>query len=158
MNEITLNDELTLTCPDGFREMEGDELKAVFPEEPMGCWAACDDERHIIIAAQWHDSGRKLLAKMVSAKDQLGRIDSARRKSFKSYGYQSGKPYETEVAGEGAWRQDCSYQIKGIDHVASSVVLKSGSCFYTLYLYGRAAQEAESRAAFDQVLSSLRLA
>lgn len=157
MNEILLNDELSLSCLEGFQVLEGEALTSVFGKELPGSWGMRDDERHIVIGVQWHDSGHKLLAKAFSAKDQLKRIDSGRRKAMASNGYVSAKPYETEIAGIEAWGQDCSYTMQGVDHVGSAFVFKSGSCFYTVYFYARAEREAESREVLDEFVKSLRI-
>ena len=68
MNQALIHGQLSLSYPDGFREMGREEMKALYQDDNPDRWGIWDQDRHIIVAVLWHDSSPALAA-LAGAKD-----------------------------------------------------------------------------------------
>ena len=68
MEKMKLNNELTITYPDGFHVMDQEELgkHQYFGEAPG--WSISDPDRHIMISAAWKKTNG-IVAKLLNTKD-----------------------------------------------------------------------------------------
>lgn len=153
MND-TINGELFITLPEGFRAMSTEELKRGYAtdfERIRGYW---DEEHHVIISITWNESSR-LLVKLTSPKDLAKRAEKHLARSYKGLGYRNDGFFATEVAGQDAQGFRYAYEIEGVAQSAETIVFMHGKCCYTLYYYTRSEDAARNVAIRDQAFASL---
>ena len=156
MNQTLIHNELSLSWPDGFHEMDRDEMKGLYQDDNPDRWGIWDQERHIIITVFWHDSNA-ILAALAGPKDVAKSTEKQLKKGLKKHAYQFGGFYQTELCGQGAHGFRYSYQIGDVTQAAEVLVLKRKNTCYTIYYYAREELAAASRPVFEDVLRSMRL-
>ena len=83
--ELTLNGEIALTCPDGFREMDAAERGGLNVVGAGEFVALRDDGRHIACCLGWKNVG--LAALVLGAKDAARAMAAALKKPMAPFGY-----------------------------------------------------------------------
>ena len=76
MNQALIHSQLSLSYPDGFREMDQEEMKRLYQDDNPDRWGIWDQERHIILTVLWHDSN-VFLSALASAKDVAKSTESS---------------------------------------------------------------------------------
>ena len=156
MNRALIHDELSLSYPDGFHEMDRAEMKRLYQDDNPDRWGIWDQERHIIIAVLWHDTNAFLSA-LASAKDVAKTTEKRLKRGMKSHGYQFGGFYQTELCGQEAHGFRYSYHIGDVVQTAEALVLKRKTTCYTIYYYAREELAPVSRPVFESILQSMKL-
>ena len=156
MNQALIHNELSLSYPDGFHEMDQAELKRLYQDDNPDRWGIWDQERHIIVSVFWHESNA-FLASLASAKDVAKSKEKRLKKGMKSHGYQFGGFYRAELCGQEAWGFRYSYHVGDVVQTAESLVLKRKNTCYTIYYYAREELSQVSRPVFEHILRSIRL-
>ena len=86
METALLNNELKLTCPEGFREMSKEELSGYnFYSEAPG-WCVNDADRHIMVSVSWKQVPG-LFAKMLKVKDVAKSMEGQMAQAMKAFQY-----------------------------------------------------------------------
>ena len=86
MEKIQLNNELTLTYPEGFHVMGKEELEKhqYFGEAPA--WSISDPGRHVMISIAWKKTNG-FVAKLLNTKDIVQKMEAGIRNPMQQYGY-----------------------------------------------------------------------
>jgi hypothetical protein len=148
---------VSLALPAGFQEMAAAELKEAFGFS-YDAWAgARDPARHVMVAIIANEVGR-LVGALASAGDAVMGIERRMRAVHGEDGYAFERKLKGMVAGIGARGFSYRFRTCGVDHVGEVWCLKRERTFYSIYLYGRAADAEGARAAFAEVLSGARIA
>ena len=156
MNHALIHNELSLSYPDGFHEMDPEEMKRLYQDDNPDRWGIWDQERHIIVAVLWHDSNA-FLAALAGAKDVAKSTEKRLKKGLKNHGYQFGGFYQADLCGRDAWGLRYSYHIGDVVQASEALVLKRKSTCYTIYYYAREELDQISRPVFESILRSIRL-
>ena len=156
MNQALIHNELSLSYPDGFHEMDREEMKNLYLDDNPDRWGIWDQERHIILTVFWHDSN-PILASLAGAKDVAKSTEKRLKRGLKNHGYRFGEFYQTQLCGLEAHGFRYSYRIGEVVQAAEALVLKRKTACYTIYYYAREEQNPGSRPVFEQVLRSMRL-
>ena len=132
---LTLNQQLTISFPEGFRVMDEAERSKlnVLGKGPGEC--ITDPERHVVMSFGWKAVG--LAALLLSAKDAAGKAESDICKAMSGYGYHLGGFLSREVGGEKAEGFAFDYEAQGIRMYAESFVVKYKKVLYFLHFYTR---------------------
>ena len=97
MNQMRINDEIRITLPAEFRQMDPEEkkriyaLSAVVPE-----WSAHDAERHIIFSASWKQMN-SILAAMACSMDGAKGLEKRMRIALRDRDYRFGEYFKEKM-------------------------------------------------------------
>lgn len=160
MNNVILNNELTLQYPDGFHVLDEDEMSRIFPVNTPNRWAIMDLDRHLIICVQWQKSSA-ILARFSSTKDHAKRVVAKARAAYREKECEIGDPYQTSVCGQEAWGVSFSYEVDGVKQLGKVILFKRLSkkthTTYTVYYYTREESAEENEVILHDALSSVEV-
>ena len=156
MNTALINNELELAYPDGFHQMDGDELKKAFGID-NDLWGIWDTENHIIVSVMWHTSN-KLLASIASTKGLLERVEKATAKAYAKASYKPIDTFETSACGEKALGFRFAFQMQDVAQTGQVMAFKHGAACYYIHCYERTELMDRSHPLFEQVFSTIKLA
>ena len=154
MKQTVIHSELSLSYPDGFREVDREELKRLFQDDNPNRWGIWDEEKHIILAVFWHDAN-KLLSALAGAGDVAKSTEKKLKKGLKNHGYRFDGFYKTTLCGLESHGFRYSYRVGEIAQAAEVLVLKRKNTCYTIYYYAREELALVSRPVFEEILGSM---
>lgn len=154
--QAMINQELSLSYPEGFHVMDAEELRKVYLDDNPDRWGIWDLERHIILAVYWHRSNA-LLSALAGAKDVARSTEKRLRKGLRANGYRFGGFFLEDLMGLEVPGFRYSYRVGDVAQAAETLVLKRKEICYTIYCYAREALAEASRPVFAEVLRSMRL-
>ena len=142
MNKVLLNQELTITIPDGFRQMTEEELRSqnLYKEPPK--WCITDPARHIVVSAAWKKSTFASL--MISSEEVAKKMENEIRTAMTPYGYQLEGFISEEAGGHTLDGFRYSYTAQGIEMTGETFSVKKDRTFYYIHCYMRTALREES--------------
>ena len=152
---MKLNNELELTIPEGFHEMDEDERsKVTFAGgEPGLCIS--NPELHIMVTVGWRTLNG-FGAMLMSAKSAARSTEAQIGKLMQRFKYQSQGFSERELGGKSAGGFKYIYDSKNIGMMGETFFVKSGKTLYGFNYYGRRALENKSMPVWHELLDSVR--
>ena len=154
MESITLNDELTLTYPEGFRVLTQDEMDSMqFLEKGPGTCLS-DPERHILISVGWKRPG-VLAGLMLNAGDLAKNSEKTIRKAMQNMGYRCRGFEKKQIAGNRAEGFGYEYSAQGVEMLGETYVTKIEKTVYYFNFYARREREAEAMTVWKQILETV---
>ena len=152
---MILNNELELTVPEGFHEMDAAErAKLTFAGgEPGLC--ITDPDRHMIVTVGWRPLGT-FAAMLVDAKSAAKTSEKQIGKLMKEYGYRTLGFSGRDLGGMTGEGFRFSYDVQDIGMLGESIFVKNGKTLYGFNLYCRRALEKENAPVLKELLSSVR--
>ena len=155
MITVTVNNELELTCPDGFHVMDEEERKSLKMLED-GSWMGLScPEKNLMITAGWKKIGL-FPALMLSPSDLARGTEKQISGAMASYGYSLRGFTERNIAGSPAKGFSYSYDAQGTGMRGECSILKLNRTLYYLYLYAREEQQEESSEIWEDILTSAK--
>jgi hypothetical protein len=151
--QVTLNQILSLSYPEGFHIMTEAEKGSLNVLEAGPGEVLYDPARHIMISIGWKVLG-KVPAMLLSAKDAIKVTESQISGPMQAYGYQMHGFFSKKIGSEKAEGFSYSYKAQGIEMHGESYVVKYKKTFYYLQLYVREELKDESLALWEEILSS----
>ena len=155
MENIALNNALTLSFPDGFRRLtEAETNKLTFIEAGEGVCLR-DEARHILVSLGYKKVGllpRLTLDSVDVAKASQARVAAA----MKAYGYGQLRWQNGRMDGKKACGFRYTYQAQGVDMAGDCCVVKDGGVIYYLNAYVREAGQEESFRLWEEILDAAR--
>ena len=155
MNQMMINDEIRITLPAEFHQMDPEEKKriyaasAVVPE-----WCALDPERHIIFSASWKQMN-VILAAMACSMDGAKGLEKRMRLALRDRNYQFGEYIRGELGEKKAFGFTFRYQGKEGELLNRTMMVRDGGCIYYLTTQIRRDRENESGAITDEIWRTL---
>ena len=157
MRKAIVNDSLEVSQPDGFRVMSHEELCQAYGLDYDCMWGMRDEERHVILAVFWKVSS-KLISMLGSAKLVAEQSEKNLRRRYRKSGYHSDGLFETEVAGLRGWGFRYGHSPMGAaEQSCETVVIKDGTCCYTIMYHTRTERAHTNRALYEEILASMRI-
>lgn len=153
MNQVLVNNELSLSYPDGFHIMDGAELAQAYQNSNPNRWGIWDKDRHLIVSVFWHRTNR-LLVSLADAKSVAKSTERKLRKGLKSHGYSFHGFYERELCGQRTHGFHYQYQVGDVVQSGETIILKHGSLCYTIYCYTRKDTQLAGDPVFEEILRS----
>ena len=152
---MILNNELELTVPAGFHEMDAAErAKLTFAGgEPGLCIS--DPERHIMVTAGWRALGT-FAAMLVDVKGAAKNAEKQLGRLMQSYGYRKLETSAKDLGGKAAGGYKYTYDVGDIGMLGESLYVKNGKTLYGFNFYCRRALEKESMPVWEKLLRSVR--
>ncbi|MBQ3404308.1 MAG: hypothetical protein IJG63_02680 [Oscillospiraceae bacterium] len=158
MNKALINNELSLSYPDGFQLMDREELKNAYLDDNPDRWGIRDGERHGLISVWWHESGQMLssFARHFGGVKSIAKsIEAKLRKGFRRNNYKFGGFFPTQLCGEEAHGLRYEYSVGDIAQYAETIVVQHKNRCYTVYYYARKDGDPSNHRLFEDILSSM---
>ena len=156
MKKLTVNEELTLTCPDSFREMTREELDTAFADTNRNRAGIRDGERHVILVVQWHRAN-VLLAALTDPSTALRGTEFRLRRLLKDHEYRRTGTRSRQIAGRNAKSFRYEYRVQGVMQEGEVYLLKKKTSVYMIYTYSRMPVTEEARRVIGEMLNSVTL-
>ena len=153
---FTVNNELTLSCPEGFAEMTPNELERAFSYRDARIFGIRDTERHIVITITWH----KVNVFLAALSDPASTLRSAEfrlRRALSRYGFKKTGSLTRTLAGQTAKGFGYSFQVSGLIREGEVWMIRKKNCYYTVYTYARKPVSQENRAVIEGILKSMEV-
>ena len=154
MNSMTINDELKLSYPDGFHEMDKEEMQRFFTTS-LYRRGVYDGDRHILISVAWTKPGPVNF--LTDAKTILLRAELGMKRGLQDYCRL--KETQDEIAGKKARCISFTFTAQGSDIAQSGemAVFRAGNKFYAVTFVAREEGFDESLSVYREVLQSFSL-
>lgn len=154
MEKILLNNELELTCPEGFHVLNEEEMnKFNFANDKPGCVLENKDS-HIIISLSWRPING-LLALMVNVRELAQKMAQYISEADQPYDHRQGDSFTGTVAGEKSAGFDYHYKAQDIDMDGRAIVVKHRRMLYYMYFYSRSQLRQQSLEQIELIISSM---
>ena len=156
MKRMTVNGELTFTCPDGFRDMTAEEVEQAFTDHYRSRAGVRDEERHVIFVVQWHKVN-VLLAALIDPGASLRNVRFRLKRLLKDYEYRETDTFSREIAGRDVKAFRYEYRVRGILQEGEIYLLRHKAMIYTLYTVTRCPVTEDARRLIGEILNSINL-
>ena len=153
MEKITMNQELVLTLPDGFRVKSEEEVKAMNMIGGGSAVCAEDPDRHVLISLGWKTVGA-LVALLLSSASVAKTSEAQIARSMKPYGYRRVGFGKRSIGGKEADNISFTYTAKATAMEGETCVLKKDRTLYFLHFYGWEENKAEDLPMWESIVAS----
>lgn len=154
MSEINLNNELTMSCPEGFHIL-GDAEKRNMQMLKEGEWTGISDpERHILVSCGWEKPG--FASVILKARDIADVSEKRARKALTPMDYRLECRNERMIAGEEACSFRYVYTVQDIPMCGETYALRLGKLIYYFNFYCRQALRDDSLPVWQDLLDSVK--
>ena len=152
MTVMTINNELTMQYPDGFREMGAEETERFFTSA-RNRQSIYDEERHILISVAWTKPG--FLNRLTNVKTILYQAEGGMKNGLQDY--RRVDFYQSRIDGRKTRGICFEFTAHGseIAQCGELAVIDAGDKFYALTFVAREEGIKESRAVFREIAQSL---
>lgn len=154
MNSMTINNELKLSYPDGFHEMDQEEMQRFFSAS-LYRRGIYDEDRHILISVAWTKPGPVNF--LTDAKTILLRAELGMKRGLQDYIRM--KEAQDEIAGKKARCISFTFtaQESEIAQGGEMAVFRAGNKFYAVTFVAREEGFDESLTVYREILKSFSL-
>ncbi len=154
MEQKILNDELSLSWPEGFCVMEEAEVNAMQFVEKGACFCLKDPEKHLIAVVGWKRI-RGLAAMLLNDRDLARQMEESIRKPMGAFGYRLEGYTDRSLGGKPAGGIRYTYTAQDTPMYGESWVVKSGKTVYYFHVYIREGLKDDGIPAWEQILDSV---
>ena len=155
MNSVAVNNEITVSYPDGFEIMSSEELDKAYAGVNDDKWGIWDKDSHVIITILWQKVNPVMLA-LADVKAIAMKNESMAAGMYKNSGY-DGKGFFSETINgrkaEGYWFE---YDVASIRQQAASVLFKTRNNVYSLSVFARA-DDPEFEGRLQEAIRSVKI-
>ncbi len=156
VNQAVINQEITLTWPEGFHVMDGEELRELYQNDDTKRWGIRDKTRHLIITILWEDYS-SLLIKLSDIKAVARKNEKMSARGYRDHGYRREGFFSMSVDGRQAEGYRFSYRIGEADQSGQTLLFKVKNRIYSISCIGRSEKAEEDRALFERILEEVRV-
>ena len=150
-----MNKELILDLPEGFREMNLQEVKDASISAPEDGFSFRDDERRIIVNVYWKKLPF-LLGAFADPRENMKSTEQMIRNGLKDFDYKLLSTVTYTAGSESATGFAYEYTVKDERQYSEAVFLKHKNTIYGLYCYGLSEKKEEVRALFASILRTVQ--
>ena len=127
-----IHDEIRITLPAGFHQMEPEEKKRIYAMSSVAPdWSAHDAERHIIFSASWKRMNG-LLAAMACSMDGAKGFEKRMRMALRNRNYRFGEYIKGELGEKKAFGFTFRYLGNEGELLNQTMMVRNGGCIYYL--------------------------
>ena len=140
--------------PDGFEEMDREQLKEAFLDDNPNRWGIKDEKRHMMITVLWNRTN--MISAMITGPAAVA--DSAERKmrtSLNKSSYKCGGFERKKISGRNANGFTYEYVLEGAAQIGEVLVFQNVNCFYMLYAYALKKNQKAARVVIDVIENSI---
>ena len=152
---FTINNTVTLPCPEGFQEVSAEQRSQY--RSVVGPLEVClrDPERQMIISAGYQKL--PLLARMtLKDREIVSSLEKTVSKAMAGNSYRLSGFAERNVGGKEGNCFRYTYTAESIPMAGEACFVRDGILMYSLYVYYRQAREAESLSVWELFLNTVR--
>ena len=154
MTDIIINNELKMSCPEGFREMTRDEIHQQFGQTTEDQTGIRNESGSVYINVMYHRFNA-LIGAMISNKGLAQDRENRLKKIYKDKMYRSSELFHREIAGHEAYGFSYEFVLNDISMYAECILFKTKNTTYTVYYYTRKENNEQNHPALDEVCSSM---
>ena len=154
MEEVLLNNELALSFPEGFEQMDTLELARDSFTDRTPFFSARDTARHISVTAAWKKVG-KLSAATTGAMSAAKKSERNFCAAMQTRDYRSGGLSPLQLCGQDAASYRCAYRLDGLEMTGISLVCKSRDSFYYIHGYFQTEHLERSLPVWEEIVRSI---
>ena len=155
MTAETINGDLKVMVPDGYRVMSAEEMKAMFLDENPNRWAMRNEVMHHTVAVFYHKSD-PFLSMLADAKSVAESTQLRLAEGLLSHQYRKGESFSLTVCGQKA----CGFTYRYVNHEVPTdgtvIVFKHGNICYTVYGYSAQDYTDANRPVFESICNSMQ--
>ena len=154
MVKTIINEEVLLSYPDGFEEMDREQLKEAFLDDNPNRWGIKDEKRHMMITVLWNRTN--MISAMITGPAAVAH--SAERKmrtSLNKSSYKCGGFERKKISGRNANGFTYEYVLEGAAQIGEVLVFQNVNCFYMLYAYALKKNQKAARVVIDAIENSI---
>ena len=156
MQEITVNEQVIMTFPDGFHVMTEEE-RSKMNVAGEGSWiGVADPDRHMIVSAGWRQAGG-LAGILLNGHDIAKEAEKRIRKPMQPFGYRLEGFAERTIAGMNAYGFRYAYTAQDIGMNSETYAVKNGKAVMYFHVYFREELREESLSVWNDILNSARM-
>lgn len=155
MVKAVINNEVLLSYPEGFVEMDREALKEAFLDDNPNRWGIKDEKRHMLVTVLWNRTN--MITAMITGPGTIA--DSAEHKmktSLSKSRYKFGRFERKKVSGRNANGFTYEYVLEGVEQIGEVLVFQNVNCYYTLYTYALKENRQAARVVIDAIESSIQ--
>ena len=152
MNTVKINNEIGLTYPESFGEMNEEMLTKYFGST-NNRWGAYDADKHVILSVSWQKAG--FLSFITDAESVTDGAEARLRRSLLNY--QRVTSFKMKVAGKKAYGIRFEYRVneRKLVQVADLITFKHKKNFYSIYYVTRKINAGAERLVFQEIINSV---
>ena len=155
MHEIDINEEFTISYPEGFHVMTDEEWSKLNVLEDGPGVGLSDPDRHIIVTVGWKQVGG-LTAKLIKGPDLVKNMEKRIRKAMAPWDYKNKGFSHRSVADSTAEGVGYTYRVQDTGMYAESYAMSRGRTLYYLHFYVRQEFKEEGLPVWEEMLASAR--
>lgn len=155
MVKALINNELYLSYPDGFHEMDAAELKEAFLDENPNRWGIKDEKRHMLITVLWNRTNM-LSALMVGPQTIAFSTERKMSASLSKSNYKYNGIENQKINGRNTCKFSYEYVLEDVEQFGEVLVMQNLNCYYTMYAYALQKNKQAARVVIDAVTNSLK--
>lgn len=154
MKELTVNGRFKLLCPESFREMTEAERNQLNMQGQSDTLCLVSEAGHTAVSIGWKQVSAfaSLLLNIISP---VKSMEASVNQAMSAYGYRQEETLTREIGGRPAQGFRFTYTA-GVPMVGESYVIREGRSLTFFHVYTRAAQQAESLAAWNELLDAVK--
>ncbi len=150
MEKATLNNELVLACPEGFRELTAEELGRYRYYKELPSWCVRDEDRHIMLSVSWVRSFGPFAA-ITRSEDVAKNMEKKIRKLMAQSDYRLDAFIRRDLGGKNADGFRYEYSAQDTEMTGETFSVRNGRMFYYIYYYARTELQEESGRILDEI-------
>jgi len=155
MTAETINGDLKVMVPDGYRVMSAEEMKAMFLDENPNRWAMRNEVMHHTVAVFYHKSN-PFLSMLADAKSVAESTQLRLAEGLLSHQYRKGESFPLTVCGQKAYGFTYRYVNHEVPTDGTVIVFKHGNICYTVYGYSAQDYTDANRPVFESTCNSMQ--
>ena len=155
MNQTMINNEIQITLPTEFHQMDPEEKKRIYAMSAViPDWSAHDTERHMIFSASWKRMNI-ILAVLACSMDGAKGLEKRMRIALRDRNYQFCEYIKGELGEKKAFGFTFRYQGTEGELLNQTMMVRDGGCIYYLTSQIQADQENESKEIMNEIWRSV---
>ena len=156
MEKITLNEQVTLTFPDGFRKLTDDEQRQMRAIQSGPGVCLKNEEKHIILSLGYRRTG--FFDTLLNGKDLIKSAQGRIAGVMRPFGYRLTEYKPRNVGGRDASCFQYAYTAQNTEMMGECCAVKEGKTVYYLHFYVRAAFQEEGFRLWQDILAKAQWA
>ena len=151
MNKVTINNEIELTYPDSFKEMNEAELTKYF-SSPENRWGIFEPDSRILFSIGWAKAGA-----FADAEAMLDKMETRMRSSLLNY--QRINVFDTKLGSKKARGLRFEYRVNdaAIVHIAEIIAFKHKKKLYATHFVTRKVQVGANNLVYKEIIDSINV-
>lgn len=154
MVKTLINNELYLSYPDGFHEMDAAELKKTFLDDNPKRWGIKDEKRHMLITVLWNNTNM-LSAIVVGPQAVAYSAERKLKASLSKSNYKSSEIKPIKINHRNGYKFSYEYVLENVEQFGEVLVMQNVNRYYTIYTYALKQNNQAARVVIDAVTNSL---